>query len=515
MPRDACPGDEAVLSVTMHPRYVSKSDFPTRLFTALGLRTIDSRMTKIKPDKWGTKKPPEGEATTEEIFVAGTRNRILEIEASVDVLSADPITMEHLLHIEKVSLQRPVEKLKNPPGKDHKWMEVVLHNMSNVDVLSAFSEYATKLGANVDIKRSRRVGGLTFVPVSATGPVSERMARFSFLRVARSMPTMRPFRPTFLRAINREKAVLPSGDALSDGFLALIFDGGIPKSALPSLSRWVDLIEPTGIGPSDPDLERHGLAVTSAFLFGPIEQANNLRRPLCKVDHVRVIDTAVWSPTDLSYFDVLQCILTFFDAHSRDYALINLSIGPDTPMDDDDVTVWTSELDQRFATGHWLVSVAAGNDGDRDAAARLNRIQPPGDGVNVLTVGASDSLTKIWGRASYSCQGPGRCPGIVKPDGVIFGGTAADNFKVLSPLLEIEGTQGTSFASPFALRSGASIKAQLGNSLSPLAIRALMIHTTAESDLHELTEIGWGRFEDNPERLITCEDHESTSVLSQ
>jgi hypothetical protein len=130
----------------------------------------------------------------------------------------------------------------------------------------------------------------------------------------------------------------------------------------------------------------------------------------------------------------------------------------------------------------------------------------------MLTVGAADSLTSRWKRAPYSCRGPGRCPGIVKPDGIAFGGSDKEAFRVLSPSLEIEGAQGTSFASPFALRSAAAIKAQLGNSLGPLAIRALMIHTAAKSDTHGLAEIGWGRFEANPEQLITCEDHEALVV---
>jgi hypothetical protein len=177
---------------------------------------VGSRTARIKPDKWGIDNPPTAEVPTEEIFVAGPRNRILQLETAVDGLGSDLKTIEHLSHIEKVSFQRSAEKLKNPPGKNRGWLEVVLHNSSNIDVLSAFSEYATKLGASVDIKRSRKVGGLTFVPVSANGRVSKRIARFSFLRVARSMPTLRPFRPTLLRAISGEKAVLPSEEVLSE-----------------------------------------------------------------------------------------------------------------------------------------------------------------------------------------------------------------------------------------------------------------------------------------------------------
>ncbi len=509
LPEAACPGGEAVLSVTMHPRYVSKSDFPTPLFTALGLRPVGSRITKVKPEKWGIKKPPSGEVSTEEIFVAGTRNQILQLGKSVDVIRSDSNVADHLSHIETVSFPSPEAKLRSVPAAQS-WLEVVLHNQSRVNVLSVFAHYATELGARVDVKRSREVGGLTFVPVSASGPVSQQIARFSFLRVARSMPTLRPMRPPMLRSAGRQKATVPADDAVSPDCKALIFDGGIPASALPSLNRWVKLIVPAAIGPSHAAFEAHGLAVTSAF-FGTIDNPKELRRPVCMVDHVRVLDTALLSSTDPYYFDVLDRILEYFDAEGSKYHLVNLSIGPNTPFDDSDVTLWTSALDERFASGQWVVTVAAGNDGEADAALLLNRIQPPGDGVNVLTVGAADSIKTPWKRDTYSCVGPGRTPGFVKPDGLSFGGSDSEPFRVLSPVLEVEGIKGTSFASPLALRSAASIKAQLGDSLGGLAIRALMIHTTNKSDL-EFPEVGWELFESDPEQLITCEDHEALVI---
>jgi hypothetical protein len=512
LPRAACPGGETVLSVTMHPRYVSKSDFPTPLFNALGLRPIGSKTISVKPDKWGIKEPPPGLVPTDEIFVAGAIDRILQLGKSVESFVADTTTAGDLSHIEAISFQSPEAKLKNI-AKGESWLEVVLHNNSNINVLSVFSRYANELGARVDINRSRRVSGLTFVPVSATGPVSQQIARFSFLRVARSMPTLRPMRPPLLRAA-KQRAVLPTEDAISSDFRVLIFDGGIPPSALPSLSRWVNLILPTGIGPSIPDLESHGLAVTSAFLFGTIENIKDLKRPVCGVDHVRVLDTAMLSSSDPYYFDVLDRIVQYFDANGGKYNLINLSMGPNLPCDDGDVTLWTSSLDERLASGQWVVTVAAGNDGEADSSLFLDRVQPPGDGVNVLTVGASDSMKKLWKRASYSCPGPGRSPGFVKPDGLAFGGSGTEPFRVLSPILEVEGIEGTSVASPFAMRSAASVKAQIGDSLDSLAIRALMIHTTQKNDL-ELAQGGWGRFEPDPERLITCEDHEALVIYRE
>src|ERR1700678_3091421 len=40
---DAAPNDEVVGLLTLHPRYVSKSDFPRDLLEATGLRAIGSR----------------------------------------------------------------------------------------------------------------------------------------------------------------------------------------------------------------------------------------------------------------------------------------------------------------------------------------------------------------------------------------------------------------------------------------------------------------------------------------
>ena len=125
---------------------------------------------------------------------------------------------------------------------------------------------------------------------------------------------------------------------------------------------------------------------------------------------------------------MLDRILDYFDAEGHKYHLVNLSIGPNTPYDDGDVTLWTSALDERFASGEWVVTVAAGNDGEADATLLLNRIQPPGDGVNVLTVGASDSVKNPWKREPYSCVGPGRTPGFVKPDGLSFGRRTVSHF---------------------------------------------------------------------------------------
>jgi hypothetical protein len=291
---------------------------------------------------------------------------------------------------------------------------------------------------------------------------------------------------------------------------AVVFDGGIPALSRAAISRWVNYIEPAGIGPAVTELENHGLAVTSALLFGNAELGNPLETPLCSVDHVRVLDNATGANGDVMCLEVLDRILNHLDANPN-YEFINISLGPHLPVGDDDVTEWTAALDDRFAAGRAVATVATGNDGEADATLRLNRIQPPSDGVNVLSVGSATSNGAAWRRSDYSCIGPGRTPGFVKPDGLIFGGMASEPFNVLDAALSLSGVQGTSVASPLALRACTSVKVQLGTSLSPLAIRALMVHR-AVPDNHDRTEVGWGRFEGDLERLITCDDDEALVV---
>jgi hypothetical protein len=353
----------------------------------------------------------------------------------------------------------------------------------------------------------RDVGGLTFVPVKVEKGRERELAAFAFVRVARGMPTMRPLSPGLLRAGTMTAVTLPSEGPLDESVRAVIFDGGLSPSAAAGLSAWVNYVEPAGIGPAQKDAQEHGLAVTSALLFGPLAVGGLPERPACWIDHVRVIDNQL-DPTDPQYVVVLDRILKHLDSQPR-YQLVNLSLGPDLATDDDEVTRWTAELDKRFSFGDTLATVAAGNAGERDAAALLNRIQPPADGVNVLSVGASETTNFLSPRASFSCVGPGRCPGIVKPDGLAFGGSDLEGFMALGPGLSLRAVAGTSFAAPSVLRAAAIVKAKAGQAITPLGLRALLIHHANFQKTDRREDIGWGRFVVDPGTLLTCEDDEA------
>ena len=516
LPKEACPNDRAVAIVTMHPRFIAKTDFPDRLFNSVGLRAIGSRSVEIAPEKWGIDNHPE-QASTDELFVAGTRGAFARWAGNIKTWAENSGISGALRTIEDISAFHAETKVRSVPTNGNSVMlEIVLHNDGDEEVIKSFLEYASLIPATVYTDKQRNVGGLTFLPVECSPSRTIELARHSFVRVARGMPLLRPLHPGITRNNLDDGSfpiVLPTDPPFSEETEAVIFDGGIPDVAISQLAPWVTVTEPAGIGPPDPTYVQHGLAVTSAFLFGPLVAGLPLERPLVPVNHVRVLDqnTGAPDPFNVEYFEVVDRIASHLDQNEGRYQYVNLSIGPDIPVTDDEISYWTSALDQRFAPSRFFPAIAVGNTGQRDAASGLNRIQPPADAVNALSVGAADQLVGPWNRANYSSIGPGRSPGLVKPDGVTFGGSQASPFNVISTNNRSRPVCGTSFATPLSLKASAGLRVQLGSNLSPLAIRALMIHR-AQDDDKDRHEVGWGRFELDPDLMITCPDDEGVII---
>jgi hypothetical protein len=504
IPQNACPKNEVVALVTMHPRYNSKSDFPEELFRSVGLRSVGSRSTKVKPEEWGVKKHPEGQVVTEQIFVAGTKNAFNQIPEKINSWKETEKPAVQISRIEDFLPFAAQDKIKLIPSDcDELLLEVVLHNDGSKAIIDAFEAYVYQLDSKPIMDRLMDVRGLTFIPVRAPTSKTFDLAQFSFLRVIRKMPGLRPIVFNDLRSVTMTDVILPEEKSLNSNVRAVIFDGGVPNSV--NLSKWVTSIDPVNIGPPSLEWTKHGVAVTSALLFGSISQPK-LPIPFCNIDHVRVMDKRGSSTNDQEILDVLNRILEHLDKNANKYHFVNISFGPDLVVADDEVTAWTAALDEKLSKIDMLTAVAVGNDGELDAIDGLNRIKPPSDGVNVLAVGSCDQNGK---RASYSCIGPGRRPGFVKPDGLAFGGTDETPFMVLSASSKpmAWGTFGTSFASPNALRTAIGVKSYIGDDIFQRTIRALMIHR-ADSLGHSMIEVGWGYFESDVSRLITCEDDE-------
>lgn len=510
VPENASPKGLYSAVLTMHPRYVSKSDFPSDVLRSMGFEVVGSKARTVEPESWGLKKPPQS-AITDDLFIVGKKDSFAKWEENITSWNDQSKQGLTMTHIEDLRPFLAEEKLKGLNKQlSQQVFEIVLHNLGDQETVKAFIDYAHSRGAEVFSQKQRDVDGLTFLPIRTTTKTAKDLANFTLVRVARVMPTIRPVPIGLVRGKSAFSIVMPQSTVLDGLQKAAIFDGGLTPEAAQKLSPWVRYIEPASIGAPLDFFQDHGLGVTSAFLFGHIDRAGQLPVPPCNVDHIRVLDENSHKDR-LQLVDVLDRIIKALDDTRYDF--VNISVGPQVAVDDDDVSLWTATLDKKLSPGLTVTTVAAGNGGESDPIARLNRVQPPADGVNVMSVGSWCNTGGKWTRAPYSCTGPGRCPGIVKPDGLLFGGDIATSqpFNVLGRGADTEPTAGTSFAAPALLRIAASVRALLGADIGALAIRALLIHRAETLD-HSQIDVGWGKFEDNPYRLITCDDNEALIV---
>jgi hypothetical protein len=506
LPADACPDDRAVAAVTLNPEYIAKSFFPGDLLRALGLEQVGSRPRRVKPEQKSKGRTPE-EAMTTELFVAGPRSAFRDWERRVARMDPESRVGLEIVTIEEVRAPTPASKIKGTlPASGKVILEVVLHSdelSGEFATVPSFAKFLRNRSVEATLERRFYSGGLCFLEIEAPAERVAEIAQFTAVRAVRQMPTLRVLRPTIRTAALAPQAVsLPSEPAIDIDIKAAIFDGGVPDGH--AASQWTNAYDTTGTGPADGDYLDHGLSVTSAFLFGHIDPTKSVPRPYCNVDHYRVLDDVPGQdPREL--YEVLYRIRSVLA--QKNYQLINLSLGPILSVEDDDVHAWTAVLDEHLASRDTLATVAVGNTGESDALAELNRIQVPADCVNALAVGACDSPDSDWTRASYSSVGPGRSPGLIKPDLVGFGGSMQRPFLTIGPetIPELRPTSGTSFAAPSVLRLGAGVRAHFGDSMNMLAIRALLIHCSETSKL-PMTEVGRGRIAPDLEALVLCGD---------
>ena len=506
LPPAACPHDQAIIALTLNPEFIAKSYYPHELLMSAGVKSVGSRPRKIKPEKRSRDRQPI-ETLTTELFVVGSREAIRNWSNALPNLTANSRGGRDLATLEDISAPDPHEKIKGVlPSTGDGVFEVVLHTdelSGEHSVLHDFREYLRTLGIVPSFEKRFYAGGLCFLELDAPVELADKIVSFSIVRTLREMPRLRMLRPTIRSsAIPAQTLHIPKEGALDPGIRVALFDGGLPADH--PITAWATPIDSPGVGPAHAEFQKHGIGVTSALLFGHIDPRKPLPRPYANVDHYRVLDNEPGeNPREL--FEVLDRIDKVLADHEYDF--VNLSLGPRLPIEDDDVHAWTAVLDDRFARANTLAAVAVGNDGEGDMILGLNRIQVPADCVNAVAVGACDTPEDNWQRAPYSSVGPGRSPGLIKPDIVEFGGSMARPFLVIGEgdKPSLDATGGTSFATPSVLRLGIGIRAHFGPNLNLLAIRTLLIHRAEKSE-HPREEVGWGRCARTLDDIVICDD---------
>jgi subtilisin family serine protease len=509
LPAGAKPHNEGTGLVTVHPAFLSKWKMPRAIFAHAGLRATGSRLVRVKPETEVRVRAPIGEQAAAQVYVTGTADafrRFHQLLMSDDTSQADQNEFRALEVVTSVS---PADRLLNLDADAQRVaVEAVLHgDSSDAILLTALESYAEKCGVTLLLKKHIGVPGLVFVPGHASSRALQRFADFTALRAIRPLAKLRLNRPVVRQRLTQIAPALPRDDAINPAIVVDVFDGGIGTR---DFGQWCTEFVSPPLEATHADYLSHGTEVTSALLFGEVaSDAVELPTPYFRVRHHRVI--GVDDERDVDLFDCIHRIEAALKNEHVEFA--NLSLGPRMTIDDDHPHVWTTVLDSHLAAGQTLLTVAVGNDGGE--ANGMGRIQPPADAVNALAVGAADSPDFMWSRARYSCHGPGRSPGRVKPDGVSFGGTEERPLILLNPLSGgLTGVQGTSFAAPMVLRTAAAARAVSATPLSATTLRALLIHRASRHEDHDARDVGWGRFPTNEHELLTCADSE-VSVIYQ
>jgi hypothetical protein len=517
LPSQLCPKDQTVALMTLHPSYLAKSYYPAELLKTYGLETIGSRAREVSPRKWTKKKPPES-AVTSELFVAGSRRHFRDLAAGIGRLNDASDGADDLIKIEDFRAQPAEERLKPFHSEEREpLLEVVLHAQpirEDAFILEGFEAYLDTFGVKLNLDKRRFFAeGLCFLPLRIPREIAGEVVKYSFLRLAREMPRLRQFRPVTRATpgFTPFSCRLPTEGAIDGDLRVAVFDGGVRADA--KLDPWVRRKKTKNIAEAVPEFQNHGTAVTSALLFGPLQDGITADRPYANVDHYRVLDVNTMKDDQQELYTVLERIQDVLESRPK-YDFINLSLGPDLPIEDNDVHAWTAVLDQLLSDGQTLAAVAVGNSGELDWMSGNARIQTPADCVNALAVGGCDRRGAGWQRAAYSSIGPGRSPGIMKPDGLAFGGSSREPYWVLNAEQPGEAMPitGTSFAAPTALRTAIGTKVHFGKSLTPLATKALLLHRTDDGE-HDKAEVGWGRIPHELDEIVLTDDQAAHIVF--
>ncbi|AXQ28944.1 hypothetical protein D0B54_09705 [Solimonas sp. K1W22B-7] len=502
IPDYLAPRSEITACLDLHPAYLAKSYFPAGVLRDAGIGVLGSRAAIIVPRKVKRGEPAQEE--TASIFVSGTAHDFTALDGFLMRDDVEATKHEQLRRVENARPHFVQDRMRiRPNSKWPDFFHATLHaDQADKDILDAFREAVRRYNGKISDRGYRFVPGLAFLAFEMPSDNLAQLAQFSRLRVIRSVPELRTDwegAGEISRAVKPVAIAVPDVPAINDRLRVAVFDGGIGNS-FPGYAR--ELAAP-GLQPSSPAEQLHGQHVTSALLFGALDRKKPaLERPYCNVDHVRVLPTEQTPDQALDVLDRIIGQLQAARAAGSPYRFANISLGPVATFFDDDVHEWTSRLDVEFSDGAALCTVAVGNNGE--LPDDLRRIQPPGDSVNVFAIGSANSQGKRWNRAPYSACGPGRSPGYVKPDVLVFGGSAEEPLAVYSPAAaQLVGVGGTSYASPLCLRTAIGVDVLSAGAFSSIALQALAINSAEFSTRsHDRGEVGWGRVPLLPDDLL-------------
>ncbi len=514
--------DEAVFCLRLHPDAMAKSYDPIAIFSEVPeLRNVGSRHYQAPADSVAQTKRVEklrgkdqDEVKGRLVFVQGPPEGFTRLLRHLDNPTGRSQAQfrKEIQRVERFdTLTAGEQVLGFAAGWKDGRAELVLHPSTYpAEDLERFLEELFE-AARVDIERTRvrqYPGGPTFV--------SCRLTRRSLAALTGANP-LRAIHPLSFRAMTDLRgaptAAAPRASTTQTRSTIKVgmFDGGLDPT-VPLLKGHVeeDLSLAIGTMPLEPGVA-HGTAVAGALLYGPLNDFGAAER--VPTPPVFVVSIRAWPTSDPADVDLYETIDVIERAvpERNDIKVYNVSIGPRGPINDDPVSRFTYVLDDLAYRHKVTFFVAVGNDGN---VAGEDRIQAPSDLVHGVGVGAYtiDGDSRV--HAPYSCKGPGRECGKIKPDVSAFGGCDKTpiHLAAVEPGKRLY-EKGTSFSAPVAARLGGQACETFERS-SALLSRALLIHTAIHPAGDPDHLLGHGCVPKSIDDILHC-DEQSVTVVFQ
>ena len=494
-------------AVDLDFKYLAKSYFPHTFFENVGWELAGSiRITQNTRDGIQLDYPKQ----TRRLFFKATTENIVKTRSILQHRDFSNKTMQDgPKRIDRISIVPSTNKLLNIDQVEDDLLEVIVHPLREEDWqefldklyrIIARDNYPNKLfkwvmGGQVNMPR--------FVPVQAAKSLHRLLADLNPVRAIRPMPGVSYPRMSTGRQL--AAAPPPTPDPMRSGPLPSVgvFDGGV-DTTIPHLGRWVIPVDLTTT-PPHPETLQHGTAVCGALLYG-MHPDKGCDEPSFTVKSFRVFP----EPFDTGFpgLGLYKLVKLIEDAvrapENANIKTYVLSFGPDKPIDDEEVDLFTATLDRLAFENDILFVVAVGNTGE--LSVPYNRIQPPADTVNGLGVGAYIYKNDQPIRAPYSSTGPGRSGNAVKPDIHMFGGGSGQPFCVFEAggMGKCTESMGTSFSAPLACSFTGNLLYRVDDqsTITPQTAKALMIHRAFNDGWDP--QLGWGPLSCSVDELMLC-----------
>lgn len=513
--------NEAVLCLRLHPDVTAKTYDPTALFEdapqlhKVGSRTYRESTRNVTPTQRIAKL---AEDQTELVagrmlFVQSTPEGFRRFVKQLDRPESriPRLVKDELRRVERFDILSSREQIL---GFDPSWhggrVELIFHPTRTKPeqqlrfVFDLFDEIGV---ADRDRSLREYAGGPTFASC---------LLLDGALEILRDVNPLRAVHPLSfggledLRTAPIARAPKPPTSTTRSTIKVGIFDGGVDLT-VPLLRNHVEEDLALSVTtPPDPQYIAHGTAVAGAVLYGAINGVpadSRLPDPPVSVVSFRVFPTS--DPSDIDLYEAIDVIERAVPAR-KDITTFNISFGPRGPILDDTISRFTYVLDA-LAVAHKVgFVVAVGNDGN---VSGYDRIQSPSDLVHGLGVGAFSLKNGNPAPASYSCKGPGRECGKIKPDVVAFGGCEDVPIHLVSVTHDAKLLAwGTSFAAPLVARANGQA-ANMFERSSALLARALVVHSARHPDGRPDDLLGHGCIPDDIGTLLTCDDDAVTLIF--